>query len=106
MAVQLSLAWFAWKNLGRRQLKTLLTLGGIAVTMKTVFARIGFLRSFEHVKEFTCCGLRQNGGVRSASQVKVKIRGQAESTLLTIDRGTTKANLDLRTFSPEQLTDF
>ena len=58
------------------------------------------------VKEFTYFGLRQNGGVWSASQVEGKIRGQAGSTLLIIDRGSTKANLDLRDFGPEQLTRF
>ena len=58
------------------------------------------------VKEFTYFGLRQNGGVWSASQVESKIRGQAGSTLLVIDRGSTKANLELRDFSPEQLTRF
>ena len=58
------------------------------------------------VKEFTYFGLRQNGGVWSASQVEGKIRGQAGSTLLVIDRGSTKANLDLRDFNPEQLTRF
>lgn len=58
------------------------------------------------VKEFTYFGLRQDGGVWSASQVEGKIRGQAGSTLLIIDRGSTKANLDLGDFSPEQLTRF
>jgi hypothetical protein len=58
------------------------------------------------VKEFTYFGLRQVGGVWSASQVEGKIRGQAGSTLLVFDRGTTKANLGLKDFSPEQLTRF
>ena len=58
------------------------------------------------VKEFTYFGLRQNGGVWSASQVETKIRGQAGSTLLIIDHGSTKANLNLRDFSPEQLVRF
>ena len=58
------------------------------------------------MKEFTYFGLRQNGGVWSASQVEAKIRGQAGSTLLIIDRGSTKANLGLGDFSPEQLTRF
>jgi hypothetical protein len=58
------------------------------------------------VKEFTYFGLRQNGGVWSASQVEAKIRGHADSTLLIIDRGSTKANLELRDFSQEQLTHF
>jgi hypothetical protein len=58
------------------------------------------------VKEFTYFGLRQNGGVWSASQVEVKTRGEAGSTLLIIDRGSAKANLDLREFSPEQFIHF
>ena len=58
------------------------------------------------VKEFTYFGPHQNGGVWSASQVEGKIRGQADSTLLIIDRGSTKANLNLRDFGSEQLTRF
>ena len=58
------------------------------------------------VKEFTYFGLRQNGGVWSAHQVEAKIRGQAGSTLLIIDRGTPKANLSLKDFSSVQLTHF
>ena len=58
------------------------------------------------IKEFTYLGLRQNGGVWSASQVEAKIRGQAGSTLLIIDRGTPKANLNLKDFSLAQLTHF
>lgn len=57
-------------------------------------------------KEFTYFGLRQNGGVWSASQVEEKTHGQDGSTLLVIERGSTKANLDLKDFSPEQLTRF
>jgi hypothetical protein len=58
------------------------------------------------VKEFTYFGLRHDGGVWSASQVEEKTRGQAGSTLLIVDRGNAKANLDLKDFSPEQLTRF
>jgi len=58
------------------------------------------------IKEFTYFGLRQNSGVWSASQVEEKTRGQKGSTLLTIGRGSTKANLELKYFSPEQLTRF
>jgi hypothetical protein len=58
------------------------------------------------VKEFTYYGLRHNEGVWSASQVEEKTRGQAGSSLLIIDRGTAKANLGLKEFSPEQLTHF
>jgi hypothetical protein len=58
------------------------------------------------VKEFTYFGLRHDGGVWSASQVEVKTHGQAGSTLLIVDRGGTKANLDLKDFGPEQLIHF
>jgi hypothetical protein len=64
------------------------------------------LKTSGTVKEFNSFGLRQNGGVWFASQVEVKTHGQAGSTLLIIDRGSTKANLELRDFSPEQLTRF
>jgi hypothetical protein len=58
------------------------------------------------VKEFTYFGLRRNDGVWSAHQVEAKIRGQAGSTLLIIDRGTPKANLSLKDFSSAQITRF
>jgi hypothetical protein len=58
------------------------------------------------VKEFTYFGLRQESGVWSAHQVEAKIRGQAGSTLLIIDRGAPKANLSLKDFTPVQLTHF
>jgi len=48
MAVQLSLVWFACKNLKRRRLRTLLTLGGIAMAIGAFVALVGFSRSFEH----------------------------------------------------------
>ena len=52
------------------------------------------------VKEFTYFGLRQDGGVWSASQVEAKIRGQAGSTLLIIDRGSAKGKSQPRGFQP------
>ena len=58
------------------------------------------------VKEFTYFGLRQTEGVWSASQVEVKIRGHAGSTLLIIDHGSAKAHLDMKDFSSAQLTHF
>jgi hypothetical protein len=58
------------------------------------------------LKEYTYFGLRKNGGVWSASQIEAKTRGRAGSTLLIIDRGTPKANLGLKDFSPAQLTHF
>jgi hypothetical protein len=58
------------------------------------------------VKEFTYFDLRQTGGVWWAHQVEVKLRGSAGSTLLIVDRGSTKANLGLADFSSENLTRF
>jgi hypothetical protein len=58
------------------------------------------------VKEFTYFGLSQSGGVWSARQVEVKIHGRPGSTLLIIERGSTKANLSFRDFSPEQISQF
>src|SRR5271168_3492537 len=48
MPQQLSLAWFAWKNLWRRRLRTLLTLCGIGMAIGAFVALVGFSRSFEH----------------------------------------------------------
>jgi hypothetical protein len=48
MAFQLSFAAFAWKNLWRRRLRTLLTLGGIAMAIGAFVGLVGFSRSFEH----------------------------------------------------------
>src|ERR1700684_3407443 len=47
MASQLSFAGFAWKNLWRRRLRTLLTLGGIAIAIGAFVALVGFSRAFE-----------------------------------------------------------
>lgn len=63
-------------------------------------------RESNAVKEFTYFGLRREEGRWSAHQVEVKIRGQAGSTLLVIDRGSPKANLTLNDFAPSQLTHF
>ncbi len=64
------------------------------------------LKSSGGVKEFTYFGLRQAEGVWSASQVEVKMRAQAGSMLLVIDRGTAKAHLGMNDFSSAQLTHF
>jgi putative ABC transport system permease protein len=48
MASRLSFAGFAWKNLWRRRLRTVLTLGGIAMAIGAFVSLVGFSRSFEH----------------------------------------------------------
>jgi putative ABC transport system permease protein len=48
MPSQLSFAGFAWKNLGRRRLRTALTLCGIGMAIGAFVALVGFSRSFEH----------------------------------------------------------
>src|ERR1700735_4678239 len=48
MASQLTFTGFAWKNLWRRRLRTLLTLCGISMAIGAFVALVGFSRSFEH----------------------------------------------------------
>lgn len=48
MPSQLSFAGFAWKNLWRRRLRTLLTLCGIGMAIGAFVALVGFSRSFEY----------------------------------------------------------
>jgi putative ABC transport system permease protein len=48
MPSQLSFTGFAWKNLWRRRLRTLLTLLGIGMAIGAFVALVGFSRSFEH----------------------------------------------------------
>jgi hypothetical protein len=64
------------------------------------------LKATGAVKEFTYFGLRQESGIWSASQVEVKLRGRAGSTLLIVDRGSPKANLGPADFGTAQLTHF
>jgi hypothetical protein len=59
-----------------------------------------------NVKEFTYFGLSKSGGVWAARQVEVKIHDHPGSTVLIIERGSTKANLSLRDFSAEQISRF
>jgi len=47
MASQLSFTGFAWKNLWRRRLRTLLTLCGISMAIGAYVALVGFSESFE-----------------------------------------------------------
>lgn len=58
------------------------------------------------VKEFTYFGIRHDEGVWSAHQIEVKTRGQQGSTMLIIDRGSAKANLNANDFSVSQLIRF
>jgi putative ABC transport system permease protein len=46
MASDLSFAWFAWKNLWRRRLRTVLTLCGIAMGIGAFVGLVGFSQSF------------------------------------------------------------
>lgn len=47
MASQLSFRRFAWKNLWRRRLRTLLTLGGVAMAIGAFVGLVGFSSAFE-----------------------------------------------------------
>jgi len=57
-------------------------------------------------REYTYFGLRQVGGIWSASQIEEKNHGQPGSTLLIIDRGSAKANLTVGDFSPDRISSF
>ncbi len=48
MARHFSFTGFAWKNLRRRRLRTLLTLVGITMGIGALVALVGFSRAFEH----------------------------------------------------------
>ncbi|MGD0345954.1 MAG: FtsX-like permease family protein [Terracidiphilus sp.] len=58
MATQLSFTGFAWRNLWRRPLRTLLTLGGITTGIGAFVALVGFSRGFERdsVRLYTNAG--------------------------------------------------
>ncbi len=58
------------------------------------------------VKDFTAVGVAKSGGVWAARQVEVKVQDHPGSTLLIIERGSTKANLTSKDFSPEQISKF
>ena len=58
------------------------------------------------VKEFTSFDLRHEGGIWSATQIEEKTHGKMGSTLLIINRGSPKANLSARDFSPESIARF
>ena len=64
------------------------------------------LKDNASTKEFTSLGVSQSGGVWSARQVEVKVHGRPGSSLLLLERGSTKANLTVKDFSPEQISHF
>ena len=57
-------------------------------------------------KEFTSSGLTQSGGIWAAKQVEVKTHGRPGSSLLIIERGSARANLTMKDFSPAQISKF
>ena len=56
------------------------------------------LRGKGQQKEFIYYGLRQTGGVWSASQVEAKLQGKPGSSILAIETGSGKANLGRKDF--------
>jgi Outer membrane lipoprotein-sorting protein len=56
------------------------------------------LRGTGQQKEFIYYGLRQVGGVWSASQVEAKVQGKPGSSILAIEGGSGKANLERKDF--------
>ena len=57
-------------------------------------------------KEFTSSGLTQSSGIWAAKQVEVKTHDHPGSSLLIIERGSAKANLTAKDFSPAQISKF
>lgn len=64
------------------------------------------LKTSGTVKEVTTIDLRHEGGVWSAGQVQIEVRDKPGSSLLIIDRGSAKANLTMKDFSPAALVHF
>jgi outer membrane lipoprotein-sorting protein len=64
------------------------------------------LKTSGAVKEVTSIDLRHEGGVWSAGQVQIDVRNKPGSSLLIIDRGSAKANLTMKDFSPDALVHF
>ena len=60
------------------------------------------LRGTGQQKEFIYYGLRQIGGVWSATQVEAKLQGKPGSSILAIDGGSGKANLKRQDFDISQ----
>ena len=62
------------------------------------------LRGTGQQKEFIYYGLRQVGGVWSASQVEAKLQGKPGSSILVIEAGSGKANLERKDFDISQFS--
>jgi outer membrane lipoprotein-sorting protein len=62
------------------------------------------LRGTGQQKEFIYYGLRQVGGVWSATQVEVKLQGKPGSSMLVIEGGSGKANLGSKDFDLSQFS--
>ncbi|MGA9545799.1 MAG: outer membrane lipoprotein-sorting protein [Candidatus Sulfotelmatobacter sp.] len=60
------------------------------------------LRGTGQQKEFIYYGLRQVGGVWTAMQAEAKLQGKPGSSILTIERGSPKANLGRKDFDISQ----
>jgi len=63
------------------------------------------LRGSGQQKEFIYYGLRQVGGVWSATQMEAKLSGKPGSSILAIEFGSGKANLGRKDFDPSQFGD-
>jgi hypothetical protein len=62
------------------------------------------LRGTRQQKEFIYYGLRQVGGVWSATQVEAKLQGKPGSSILVIEGGSGKANLGRKDFDISQFS--
>ena len=62
------------------------------------------LRGTEQKKEFIYYGLRQNGGLWSASRVEAKQQGKPGSSILVVEGGSGKAHLGRKDFDASQFS--
>jgi hypothetical protein len=62
------------------------------------------LRGSEQQKEFIYYGLRQIGGLWSATQVEAKLQGKPGSSILVIEGGSGKAHLGRKDFDLSQFS--
>jgi hypothetical protein len=62
------------------------------------------LRGTGQQKEFIYYGLRQIGGIWSATQVEAKVQGKPGSSILVIEAGSGKANLGAKDFDISQFS--
>ena len=102
MASQLSFTGFAWKNLWRRRLRTLLTLVGITMGIGAFVALVGFSRAFEHewMRMYTSRRHRHRRGPEQTSSTRRSMSRSAPRISAVPDVARVRAH-DLQSHGPD-----